>query len=123
MNTPRPRLVIFDVDGTLVDSQDLILAAMQAAFDRLARTDLPAHLAYLDSVATFHERLKRHFFPALFAEAPIKAVDWTVTPRHQHADDGVAGDLVPAVAGVGLWTAVAAVAVAMRRRRVQRSEP
>lgn len=98
-------------------------AAMQAAFDRLARTDLPAHLAYLDSVATFHERLKRHFFPALFAEAPIKAVDWTVTPRHQHADDGVAGDLMPAVAGVGLWTAVAAVAVAMRRRRVQRSEP
>ena len=31
----RPlRLVIFDVDGTLVDSQCDILAAMRAAFDR-----------------------------------------------------------------------------------------
>ena len=31
----RPlRLVIFDVDGTLVDSQGDILAAMRSAFDR-----------------------------------------------------------------------------------------
>ncbi|MEQ3626144.1 MAG: HAD-IA family hydrolase [Celeribacter sp.] len=37
---PRPlRLVIFDVDGTLVDSQAHILAAMNAAF---ARLNLPA---------------------------------------------------------------------------------
>lgn len=37
---PRPlRLVIFDVDGTLVDSQAHILAAMDAAF---ARLNLPA---------------------------------------------------------------------------------
>jgi phosphoglycolate phosphatase len=36
----RPlRLVIFDVDGTLIDSQDFILAAMQRAF---AHTDQPA---------------------------------------------------------------------------------
>lgn len=33
MTAPRPRLVIFDVDGTLVDSQDHIHAAMVAAFD------------------------------------------------------------------------------------------
>lgn len=33
MTAPRPRLVIFDVDGTLVDSQDHIHAAMIAAFD------------------------------------------------------------------------------------------
>lgn len=33
MTAPRPRLVIFDVDGTLVDSQDHIHAAMTAAFD------------------------------------------------------------------------------------------
>lgn len=33
-----PRLVIFDVDGTLVDSQDDILAAMAYAFER---ADLP----------------------------------------------------------------------------------
>ena len=29
---PPPRLVIFDVDGTLIDSQDSILAAMRRAF-------------------------------------------------------------------------------------------
>lgn len=47
MNTPRPRLVIFDVDGTLVDSQDLILAAMQAAFasEGLIAPPRPAVLA------------------------------------------------------------------------------
>ncbi len=32
MRASRPRLVIFDVDGTLVDSQDHIHAAMSAAF-------------------------------------------------------------------------------------------
>ena len=40
LNTDRPlRLVIFDVDGTLIDSQDFILAAMRRAF---ARADQPA---------------------------------------------------------------------------------
>lgn len=47
MNAPRPRLVIFDVDGTLVDSQDHILAAMQAAFtsEGLIAPPRPAILA------------------------------------------------------------------------------
>jgi phosphoglycolate phosphatase len=31
--TPQARLVVFDVDGTLVDSQDAIVGAMRAAFD------------------------------------------------------------------------------------------
>ena len=30
--TPGAKLVIFDVDGTLIDSQDHILAAMTRAF-------------------------------------------------------------------------------------------
>lgn len=38
MTGSRLRLVIFDVDGTLVDSQDHILAAMKAAFEA---EDLP----------------------------------------------------------------------------------
>ncbi len=38
LNTdPPPRLVIFDVDGTLIDSQDFILAAMRRAFARAER--------------------------------------------------------------------------------------
>jgi phosphoglycolate phosphatase len=35
------RLVIFDVDGTLVDSQHIILAAMRAAFDGVGRAPPP----------------------------------------------------------------------------------
>lgn len=31
---PDPRLVVFDMDGTLIDSQHLILAAMTRAFDQ-----------------------------------------------------------------------------------------
>lgn len=34
-------LVIFDVDGTLVDSQDFIVAAMSAAFDEIGRPPPP----------------------------------------------------------------------------------
>ena len=33
------KLVIFDVDGTLVDSQDHILASMQYAFQRAGRPE------------------------------------------------------------------------------------
>ena len=38
MNANQPvRLIIFDVDGTLIDSQDFILAAMRRAFARAGR--------------------------------------------------------------------------------------
>jgi phosphoglycolate phosphatase len=40
-----PRLVVFDVDGTLVDSQGHILAAMEAAFARCGRAMPPRHEA------------------------------------------------------------------------------
>ncbi len=43
------RLVVFDVDGTLVDSQRLILAAMRAAFAE-ARRDAPADAEILGIV-------------------------------------------------------------------------
>lgn len=39
------RLIVFDVDGTLVDSQHLILEAMQAAFDFLGETLPPRETA------------------------------------------------------------------------------
>ena len=43
------RLVVFDVDGTLIDSQHLILAAMTFAFDRVGHP-LPAREAVLGVV-------------------------------------------------------------------------
>lgn len=39
------RLIVFDVDGTLVDSQHLILEAMQVAFDLLGETLPPREVA------------------------------------------------------------------------------
>lgn len=39
------RLIVFDVDGTLVDSQHLILEAMQVAFDFLGETLPPREVA------------------------------------------------------------------------------
>lgn len=38
---PKMKLVVFDVDGTLVDSQFLIAAAMAAGFARAGLSDLP----------------------------------------------------------------------------------
>ena len=43
------RLIIFDCDGTLVDSQDLIIAAMERAFDAVRRAP-PARDAILGVV-------------------------------------------------------------------------
>src|SRR5690606_12728455 len=47
--TADPRLVVFDVDGTLIDSQDHILAAMDHAFAATGAT-LPAREAVLSIV-------------------------------------------------------------------------
>ncbi len=50
LNTDPPlRLVIFDVDGTLIDSQDFILAAMRRAF-ALAERPAPSDAATLGIV-------------------------------------------------------------------------
>ena len=50
LNTDPPlRLVIFDVDGTLIDSQDFILAAMRRAFAQ-ARRPAPSDAATLGTV-------------------------------------------------------------------------
>ncbi|MBL8137621.1 MAG: DUF3526 domain-containing protein, partial [Acidobacteria bacterium] len=90
-------------------------ALVQAAFDRTARTDLPAHLGYLESVGAYHERLKQHFFPIVFDEAPLSAVNWQAAPRHDHRDDGEAGDLTGALAVMAVWVAGAAALVVARR--------
>jgi ABC-2 type transport system permease protein len=93
-------------------------AALQAALTRAARTDLPAHLAYLDSVAAFHETLKRHFFPLVFSDRPIRDVRWADAPRHDHADDGTAVDLVGAALLLAAWCAAGLALVALRREQL-----
>ncbi len=47
--TSALRLVVFDVDGTLIDSQDFIVAAMTRAFDQIGRA-VPARADILSIV-------------------------------------------------------------------------
>jgi ABC-2 type transport system permease protein len=61
-------------------------AALQQWLMRQARTDLQAHLAYLDSVAAYHETLKRVAFPMVFDDRLAAAVDWAAFPKHRHDD-------------------------------------
>lgn len=61
-------------------------ALLQRALTRLAGTDLHGYLAYLDSVADYHEQLKRHFFPVIFSERTVADVDWQAAPRHHFRD-------------------------------------
>lgn len=90
-------------------------ALVQAALDRTARTDLPAHLSYLESVAAYHERIKQHFFPIVFSDAPMSAVNWQAAPRHDHRDDGGGRDLVGALGLLLVWVAGGALLVVARR--------
>ncbi len=69
--TPRPdhpRLVLFDVDGTLVDSLDHIMAAMERAF---AARDLPppSRAAVREIIGLSLEEAMARLVPALSAEA------------------------------------------------------
>ena len=59
--------------------------ATRLALDRLAATDLASQLAYQDAVRRYHERLKAHFLPILFAAAPIPQVDWERVPAFEPA--------------------------------------
>ena len=58
------RLVVFDVDGTLVDSQGHIVSSMNAAFDSLGHP-VPARAAVLDLVGLSLEVLMPRLAPKL----------------------------------------------------------
>lgn len=60
---PEPRLVIFDVDGTLVDSQDMIVAAFSHAYESM---DLVAPSR--DRMLSFVGRSLELIFPELSPE-------------------------------------------------------
>jgi ABC-2 type transport system permease protein len=59
---------------------------LQRALAASAGTDLDAYLRYLDSVADYHEALKRHFFPIVFSDKTVAEVDWSAAPKHRHRD-------------------------------------
>jgi ABC-2 type transport system permease protein len=60
--------------------------AVQAAVHRLAASDLQAHLAYLDRVASFHRELRVHLYPYVFDELPWTAADAACAPVYRDAE-------------------------------------
>lgn len=53
--------------------------------NRIANTDLPSRLAYLDSVRAFHQRLKAFFYPHIFVDAKLGAMDMEKVPHQDFA--------------------------------------
>lgn len=69
------RLIVFDVDGTLVDSQGDILAAMRAAFARADRP-APSHEAILAIVGLSLDVAMPRLAPGLAATDHARLVGW-----------------------------------------------
>jgi ABC-2 type transport system permease protein len=57
--------------------------AAQGLLHRIADTDLAAQLSYQDSVAAFHERLRRFYYPYLFRERAFTRADFDRLPLYQ----------------------------------------
>jgi len=96
------------------------------ALDRLAATDLASQLAYQDAVRRYHERLKAHFLPILFAAAPIPQVDWERVPSFEPAAPaGQASEAgFPAAAALVLASICALLVAGIRATRAPgRAEP
>lgn len=52
----------------------------QIGLNRIAETDLDSHIAYLEWVRIYHERIRRYFYPYIFRESPIEVVPWQSLP-------------------------------------------
>ncbi|WP_046112091.1 DUF3526 domain-containing protein [Aquincola tertiaricarbonis] len=67
---------------------------LQVALHRQAHTDLLAQLAYQDAIATFHQRLREHYYPYLFRDGRYGSADFAALPRFQppaRAEDAPVG--------------------------------
>ena len=95
-------------------------ASLQLALNAVARTDLESHVAYLHSVAAYHEQLKRHFFPAVFHHTPLHDVDFSRAPRHEHRIDAPASSFRVQLAALGAQAMIfGGTGLFLLRRRVR----
>jgi ABC-2 type transport system permease protein len=96
-------------------------ALFQSALNGIARTDLDSHLAYVASVASYHEELKRYFFPVAFHDTPVHAVSWNSAPRHRFTDDRAIPPLGgPHGVALGAWAAAVVLVASVSLSRVRR---
>lgn len=52
----------------------------QLQLNHLAETDFDSHIAYLEWIRTYHERVRKYFYPYVFREDPIETVPWRNLP-------------------------------------------
>jgi ABC-2 type transport system permease protein len=48
----------------------------QHQLNNIAQSGLCNHIQFLDSTTRFHEKLRLHFYPKIFENHPVRAVDW-----------------------------------------------
>lgn len=82
-------------------------AAAQSLVHRVADSDLPAHLAYQDSVTRFHRRLQDFYYPYLFNERPFQRADFERLPVYAPRQPSGSAPLIPLLAllaiAAGVW--------------------
>lgn len=56
---------------------------LQNTFNKIAKTDLENHVAYLKSVKAFHRRLSEFFYPSIFEMDLPHTINWDELPEFQ----------------------------------------
>jgi len=82
----------------------------QHQFNTLAQAGLANHLRFLDYTTRFHEKLRLHFYPKIFEEAPVKDENWEAFPVAFFSEDrpvNWAALLLPLVGTTGVFTVLA----------------
>jgi ABC-2 type transport system permease protein len=64
--------------------------ATQRLLERIAGTDLTAHLQFVDAVAAFHDQLLQTLLPRLITEQPFKPGDFDALPTFHEPKSGTA---------------------------------
>ncbi|GAB3538353.1 hypothetical protein GCM10027443_33170 [Pontibacter brevis] len=58
---------------------------MQGVFNAMAGTDLPSHLAFLQSATQYHDSIREFYYPFLFRQVAFTHADYQKEPRHRFA--------------------------------------
>jgi ABC-2 type transport system permease protein len=61
------------------------VVGIQQLFNKVANTDLSAHIRYLSSVKEHHKNVRAYFYPFIFEETPTEDLDWHAYPTYQSA--------------------------------------
>jgi ABC-2 type transport system permease protein len=91
-------------------------AGAQSLVHRIADSDLPAHLAYQDSITAFHRRLQDFYYPYLFNERVFQRADFDRLPVYAPRTPSGSTPVVPLLALLALTASVWAGAAANARR-------